>query len=234
LYIAASMPWYNNLVDRMFEQKQIVEQMAEHSENLGLEFKPFITISRDPGGGGKPIAMLVAKKLNFKFYDRQLIDEIAKSADARLAIMKAIDEKDRTQTEDFIHNLLNPEYITERHYIKHLCKVVLTLARKGKAVILGRGSNFITPRAFGLHVRVTAPYRVCVARAVQFEHVPYHKARDIIRKTMAERSAFVKEYFGKDITNPKYYDMTLNTTYMNLEDAAETIIMAFHRKFPQA
>lgn len=227
------MGWYYKLVDRMFESQEISKHAAEIEELQGMEFRPFITISRDPGSGGKPIAQLVAKKLGFELYDKQIVDDIAKSVEARTKILEDIDEKERTQTEDFIHNLLNPEYVTERHYIKHLCKVILTVARKGKVVILGRASNFITPNAFGLQVRITAPYRVCVARAVQFEQVPYHKARDVIRKTIAERAAFVKQYFGKDISNAKYYDLTLNTTYMSLEDAAELIVGAFKRKFPR-
>ncbi|OGV96418.1 hypothetical protein A2W24_04810 [Microgenomates group bacterium RBG_16_45_19] len=227
------MPWYNKIADRMFEQQHIVDHAAEINALEGLTFKPFITVSRDPGSGGKPIAELVAKKLNFRFYDKDLIDDIAKSAEARTEIMKSIDEKERTLTEDFVHNLLNPEYITERHYIKHLCKVILTVARQGQVVILGRGSNFITPNAFGLHVRITAPYRVCVARAVEFERIPNQRAREVIRKTMAERSGFVKQYFGKDINVPKYYDLTLNTTYLNLNEAAAIIIKAFEQKFPK-
>lgn len=218
----------------MFEQQHLSEHASEIESLGGMEFEPFITVSRDPGSGGAPIAKLLAKKLGFRYYDKALIDDIAKSAEARTEVMANIDEKDRTQTEDFIQNLLNPEYITERHYIKHLCKVVLTVAKQGKVVILGRGSNFITPNAYGFHVRITAPYRVCVARAVQFEEVPYQKAREVIRKTMAERSAFVKQYFGKDLNNPKYYDMTLNTTFMSLEDAAQLIILGFGQKFPGA
>ena len=98
---------------------------------------------------------------------------------------------------------------------------------------MGRGSNFITPFAHGLHVRITAPYRVCVARAVQFEGVTHAKARKIIKKVAQERSAFVKQYFGKNKNNSKYYDLTLNTTFMSLDDAAEVILKALRMKFPK-
>lgn len=226
------MPWYHKLVDRYFGNQAVVEHISQSPSLSEVSFTPFVTVSRDPGSGGKPIAQLVAKRLGFKFYNRKLIDEISKSANMRSGVMEDIDEKQRNQVEDLIHNILNPEYISERRYIKHLCKVVLSLAHKGKAVILGRGSNFITPNAFGLHVRITAPYRVCVSRAVQYEHVPYEKAREIIKEVMSERAGFVKQYFGKDIANSKYYDLTLNTTFMSMEDAANIIVTAFHRKFP--
>lgn len=225
--------WYYKMLDQVFKRQEIIKENINDGNSEELKFKPFITVSRDPGSGGKPIAELVAKKLGFQFYDKQLVDDIARSAESRNKIMADIDEKSRSLTDDFVHNLLNPEYITERHYIKHLCKVILTVARAGKVVILGRGSNFITPKAFGLQIRITAPYRVCVSRAVQYERIPYHKAREIIQKKTVERAEFVKQYFGKDITQAKYYDLTLNTTFMSLEDAADIIIEAFKRKFPR-
>lgn len=227
-----NMVWYQKMIDRVFGNQAVIEHISKTPALATNIYAPFITVSRDPGSGGKPIAQAVAKKLGFNFYNKKLIDEIAKSVNFRKEILADIDEKGRGQIEDLIHNVLNPEYVSERLYIKHLCKVVLSLSQKGGCVILGRGSNFITPNAFGLHIRVTAPYRVCVARAVQYEKVPHHKARDIIKNTMAERASFVKQYFGKDIANPKYYDLTLNTTFMSIEDATEIIIKAFRRKFP--
>jgi len=229
---------YQRLIEKLASKRSTVETIMRSTDkksgDILLPFKPFITVSRDPGSGGKPIAQLVAKKLKFEFYDQRLIDEIAKSTHSRAEILHGIDEKQRTKLEDLVHNVLNPDYISERRYIKHLCKVTLRLAQKGNAVFLGRGSNFITPNSQGLHVHITAPYRVCVARAVKYERIPYKKAREIIRETIAERAGFVKQYFNKDINNPKYYDLTLNTTYMTLEDAADIIIKAFHRKFNRA
>jgi len=211
-------------VEAMTEVPQVVE---------GLEFKPIITISRDPGSGGAPIAEAIAKKLGFAYYGCELITAVAKSAKTSRDVIGDIDEKQRSLIEDFVHNSLNPEYISEIKYIKHLAKVILGLNVKGKAVVLGRGSNFMVPAAYALRVRITAPYRVCVARAVRYEGVPYSRAREIINKVAAERAAFVKQYYGKDITNPKYYDLTLNTAYMTIADAVGVIICAFKRKFPK-
>jgi cytidylate kinase len=224
--------WYLKLVDGMLGRNRFVEEMNEVPVQTNLIFKPIITVSRDPGSGGAPIAKIVSQKLGFTFYNKKLVTEVAKSAKAREGIIQDIDEKQRSLMEDFIQNSLNPEYVSEQRYMKNLAKVILAINQHGKAVILGRGSNFMVPAAFALRVRVTAPYRVCVARAVQYEGVPYSRAREIINKVMAERAGFVKQYFSKDISNPKYYDLTLNTAYMTIEDAVHLVITAFKRKFP--
>lgn len=41
--------------------------------------KPFITIAREPGSGGAPIAKAVADKLGYLFVNEQIIEEIARS-----------------------------------------------------------------------------------------------------------------------------------------------------------
>jgi cytidylate kinase len=207
------------------------DQEIHGSNSSGYGIKKFVTISRDPGSGGKPIAKMLANKLGYKFYDQALIDQIAKSVHARKEILAQIDEKDRSRIEDLIHSILNPEYISERRYIKHLCKVVLSLAHEKNAIFLGRGTNFILPRQNGLNVRITAPYGICVARAIKYEGVNRSKAREIIQEVTTERAAFIKQYFGKDINNPKYYDITLNTASFNLEESVEILATGLKKKF---
>jgi len=223
------MSSYTEIVNKMV---WLGEQNQKQGYLFGKKWnvRTFVTVSRDPGSGGKPIAQKLAKKLGYKFYDEALVDQIAKSVNVRKEVLAQVDEKDRSQIEDLVHSLLNPEYVSERRYITHLFKVVLSLAHTSKAVFLGRGTNFILPKAGGLHVRITAPYRVCVSRAVAYEGVTHSRAREIIREVTDERAAFVKQYFGKDINNSKYYDLTLNTSFFDIERSVDTIERAFKEK----
>lgn len=205
-------------------------------KHLGIEDEnsfvvPFITIAREPGSGGAPIAQAVARKLGFEYIDEQIIDAIAKSTKRRREIIAEIDEKSRTGIEDIIHSMLNTEYVDDLKYVKELFKIILYYAYKGKTVILGRGANFITPFAKGLHVNITAPYKVRVQRAMDFEGHSEDRAKEVIDKVEKERKAFVKQYLKKDITKPNSYDLVLNTTYFRLDEARDVIIEALYRKF---
>jgi cytidylate kinase len=192
---------------------------------------PFITVAREPGSGGRPIAKSVAKKLGYEFVDKQIIDEISKSVERRRAIIEEVDEKSRTMMEDIIHSLLNSEYVDNEIYMTELCKVILAYAYKGKVVILGRGANFITPFARGLHVSVTAPLAVRVKRAVDFEGFSEKKAKRVIAKVEKERHDFIMQYIQRDPKKVNSYDLTLNTTYYEVDEARDVIIKAFYKKF---
>lgn len=205
--------------------------ISDNPDALLKSLSPIITISRSPGSGGKPIAKMVAKKLGFKFYDRELVTQIAKSSKLRKSLLSEIDEKGRSLMTDFVHQMLNPDYVSDIEYMRHLCKVVLSISYKGKAVILGRGANFITPLASGLHVRITAPKNVRIRRAVQYEGYTSKEARKVLSEKEKDRKEFIKQYFDEKIGDLNYYDMILNTTFYTLEQSCKVIETAFRQKF---
>lgn len=193
--------------------------------------KPFITVSREPGSGGAPIAKLVAEKFGFDFIDEQIVEEIAKSTKKRKEVIAAVDEKKRGAIDDMVHSLLNKDYVDDFKYISELVQVVLLYANQGHTVILGRGANFITPFAHGLHVRITAPYDVRVQRAIDYEGFTKKQAKEVIAKVEKERKEFVKQYFNHNLTKSNGYDLTINTTLFDIEDARDIIVKAFCHKF---
>lgn len=198
----------------------------------GQKLKPFITLSRESGSGGKPIGRTVAKKLGFKLFDKELIELTAKKSKQRKQLIESLDEKDRGFVEDLVNSMLNPDYVAEETYLKHLCQVVLSVAHKGNCVIMGRGSNFITSQYGGLHVRIVAPFLVRAGYTAQYEGWSIYEARERVKEFDRERKEFIKKNFGKDPSNDNYYDLVINTTYYNIEQAANIIIAAFKQKFP--
>lgn len=223
------------LLQRAFDTAEFRERLLKRwGASVSLPFsKPFITIARDPGSGGKPIGQEVARRLGFQFYDQELIDEIAKSAKLRRDVLQKLDEKSRTVMQDFIQGLLNPNYVSDVTFVKHMTNVIVSLAIRGDAVILGRGACFVTPREKGLHIRITAPLPERIRRAIEFEHVSPSQAKEIVHDVGKDRRDFVKQYFGADLRNSDYYDLVLNTQNFAVEDSVDLIIRAFERKFPK-
>lgn len=223
-------PLINKIVKSLNLRDKLTLPFDEESAEKAFH-KPFITISREPGSGGAPIAKLLAEKLGFALVDRQIIEEIAQSTKKRKEVIQAVDEKSRSAIDDIVHSLLNEDYIDDLRYVQELVRVVLVYAHQGHCVILGRGANFITPFAYGLHVRITAPYQVRVQRAIDYEGYSPSQARKIIAEVEKERREFVKQYFSKKIDKSNAYDLTINTTYFNIKDSRDIIIKAFCHKF---
>lgn len=225
---------YTQLVNKALNWDKLREYLGEKFSFTEESFRrPFITVAREPGSGGSPISQAVAEKLGFTFVDDQIVEEIARSTKRRKAIIKEIDEKSRSRIEDIVHSLVNLEYVDEETYISELVRSILSYAHAGHCVIVGRGANFITPFAKGLHVNITAPYEVRVQRAMHYEGLSEAQAKEVIAKTEDERAAFVKQYFRRNLSKRNVFDLTLNTTYFDVPQARDLIIEAYHQKFPR-
>jgi cytidylate kinase len=224
---------YSKLVEKVMGRFRLAEAQSWSADlfpSAGFSH-PFITIAREPGSGGHPIGRMVAKRLGFQFVDDELLDEVAKSTKKRKEVLHDIDERGRTAVQDLVQGVINPEYVSDITFVTELTKVISSYAYKGNVVILGRGSNFVTPFAQGLHVRITAPYSVRVQRAIDYEgHTPT-RAREVVNKYQKDRKDFVKQYFRKDIEDADHYDLTINTTYFSPDQSVELILQAFHAKF---
>lgn len=223
---------YYPLINKVVSTLGIKDRLLQEIPEDHFFAKPFITIAREPGSGGFPIAQALGKRLGFAVHDETIIDAVAKNTKKRKAIIKKIDEKSRTYVEDLIHSALNPNYVDENTYIKELSKVIMMLAHEGNCIIVGRGSNFITPFSRGLHVNIVAPYDLRVQRAIKFEDYTMAKAKKVIAHHEKERKDFVQKYFKQDLNSRNAYDLTLNTTYFQIEESAEIIEKAFRKKFP--
>lgn len=225
-------PLINKFMTALHINDAVVKQLIGYDSSAFIS--PFITIAREPGSGGAPIARAVALKLGFECIDEQIIDEIAQSTKRRKEIIKIVDEKTRSKIEDIVHSALNPDYIDDLRYVTELSKIILAYALKGKVVILGRGANFITPLAKGLHVNITAPYETRVKRAMEYEGFTRERAEEVISQVEKERKNFVKQYIGRDPSKMNSYDITLNTQYFRVDEARDVIAEAFYRKFSRS
>jgi cytidylate kinase len=186
-----------------------------------------ITISRELGSGGSTVAKLVARELDLKLYDSEIIEHMAQRLRAELHQVETLDETYSSPIEDIIQGALErlPSSAT---YKRILSEVIRSIAMKGKVIILGRGGAMLLPHS--LRVRVMAPFEVRVARVADLEKLPEREARDRVLQADAQRRAFGRAYFRVDLSDPALYDMVINTERTSLEQAAELIVTAARQR----
>lgn len=158
--------------------------------------KNIITISREFGSGGASIGKQVAEKLGYAFYDRELVDEVAKRsgfapgvleehgeyANARNSLLFYLATAERYSHDNLsMHDQL---YITQS-------KIIEELAEKGKCVIVGRCADYILrDRKDCLHVFICSDM---ASRARPHRRAPTarrrrHRRSALPRRTRSARS----------------------------------------------
>jgi cytidylate kinase len=187
---------------------------------------PVITVSMEPGSGGSVMAQKIAERLGFSYFHRDIVEEISKTAKIRSTVVNTLEKERLSGVKDFISSLIEDHYIHPDTYLKHLLEVISTIGNHGRAVIVGRGANFILPAEDIFSVRVIAPKEMRVRNvALEYRVTSEESKRRVIRRE-SRRKAFVRHSFNVDITNPIHYNMTINTGKMSIAASVEAVIAA--------
>ena len=208
--------------------QQIVEGQVQRWQLLKKErpekpAPPVITLSREPGSGGRVIAETLAKELCFDIFHQGLIHQIAESAHVHHRLLDTLDEKGMNVLEEWISSLVNEHHLWPDEYLKHLLKLVGIVGRHGGAVLVGRGSNFILPPERRLRLRVIASRQVRIENVARQYKVSQEEAKRRIIRTESERRAFIRKYFNADISDPSNYDIILNMDILTVKAAVRAI-----------
>jgi len=207
------------IIEKQAKKWQLMKA-KEIKETAGF---PVITISREPGSGGRIVATVLAEKLGLDLFHQEIINEMAESAQVSSRILQTLDEKGLSVLEEWIASLVDNQHLWPDQYLRHLMKVIGTIGKHGNAVIVGRGANFVLPPEGRLRVRIVAPLDARVEHVSGSFGVSAEEAKRHIIRTESERRAFIRKYFNSDIADPINYDMVLNTGTLSVEAAAGAI-----------
>ena len=185
-----------------------------------------ITISREFGSGGKYIGILVAKKLGIPFYDKDIIEEIAKDSGFADEVIKRASEYAPSKSifaYSFVGRNANGESIEDKIFAIQT-RVIKELAAKGPCVIVGRSADYILKDMDTLNVFIYASQKEKVKRTMSFKGVSQKEAEKLISETDKRRSINYKYYTGQSWGDRENYTVMLNSTDLGVEKTAEFIV----------
>jgi len=175
-----------------------------------------ITISREMGSGGIPIAHKVAEKLGYQLVDGEMIMAEAIAYGLSPEAVEQADEK----PPHFVDTLDSKQFL-DLHLIE---LIILEAALKGNVVIYGRGGQDLLKDVNSvLRTRIMAPFEDRVERWAEREWLDPDRARYLVRKSDQQRAGFIKYYFDRDWEDSVHYDLIINTQRLSIEKAVQVI-----------
>lgn len=203
---------------------------------------PFVTISREAGSGGSVLASVLIRRLNapgashqpWRAYEGDVTSRVLAANDLSRAVAKFLPEDRLPEISATIGELvgLHPNLWT---LVQKTNVELRDLATNGYAVLVGRGANFVT-RGLpdGVHVRLVASEGFRARRFAQQYGVSEAHAFELNAKCEAARRRYVRAYFDADVTDPKHYDIVLNTERLPIEAVADIVIARIYALLPAA
>ena len=185
----------------------------------------------------------VAEKLNYAFYDKELIDMAAQ--ESGLA-PEFIEKSEQNISSGWLYNMMhgssyavgttgstpgssNPILPLADQIFNAQRKVILKLAEEKPCVIVGRCADYILSSSgkFNekklLNVFICADFNDRIERGIKYYGLPANDAKKIITQIDKRRANHYNTFTENEWGNRKNYELILNSSYFGIDAAVDII-----------
>lgn len=221
----------SSLIDRSLDFK--IKQQLKDWENVLKETirptRPCITISREFGCEGYPLAEALGSKLkegnkNWQVFGRDDFERLATdNHDIADNLFNALPTEPRNYITQYLDEVFANKPTNLKLY-KEMARSVKTVSLKGNAVILGSAASIITQGQKNVfHVRLVASEEFKLKRLMKPD-LDKSKAKELLLKKHSKRLEFIKEFTNLDIGDSHLYHIVFNNTYFTPDQMSDIII----------
>ncbi len=188
-----------------------------------------ITIEREYGSGGKYIGVEVAKRLDYKFYDKELLNEIYENNDCNYALLEEFDEKTKSSLLKSLGlvSIENDSMFTEEKYHGLVKETIKKLAESSSCVFIGRDTNQILKNEKNaIHFFIYAKdEEFKIRRKMERENLSYEQAKEKMHEVDRMRKKFY-ESLNKGHTwgIKEDYDFCIDSSVLGVEETINLIV----------
>jgi cytidylate kinase len=175
-----------------------------------------ITISRELAALGDETAHELAKQLNYRFIDKQTLEDRIKSWGVVGPKLEKYDERKPS----FWASLSQDR----DDYVHFLRTAIYTEAAQGACIFIGRGASLVLGDVPGVAtVFLVAPQNIRIERVKSYFQCDEKRARQIIDQSDHDRSGFHRYFFDVEWKDPGNYHLSLNTGYLHPAACADIV-----------
>ncbi len=191
---------------------------------------PWIAVSRELGSGGSELARLLGEALGWHVYDREILSAVAAETHRDTYNVERFDEKGVREVGEYIAPLILPDDPGQARVLLGLRHVIARIGREGRAVLVGRGANFVLHPSGGLRVRAIGTPAGRAEALARAEGIALHEARRRVTQSDAAQREFIRQAFQREIDDPTGYDLVLSPLALGLPASVAAILAATHAK----
>ena len=188
-----------------------------------------ITINRELGSGGRTVGRKLAEKLDVKFFDKWLINELKKKYDLtteevervkggngdwwRQLLNVAVAIGQNMGDMSYVPHDPNDEYhlVTTSEMFRAETEILSGIAADTSCVVAGRSGFYVFrqhPNHLSILIQASMPFRV--ARIMRKQNLSEAEACEVIKKVDKMRENYVNKYTGTSRYDSRNYDLVIS------------------------
>jgi hypothetical protein len=184
---------------------------------------PTLLISRGSMSGGQIIAQCLSHASGFRCVTREdLVPLVNRYGEWATKVTASIEGA--TQNYEKFSELRRPFKILMR-------LALLEYARRDNLAYFGYSGHLLVEGiAHFIRVRLIAPTNLRIKTTVEQLHCTEDEARDYIRRSDMERTRWARFMYGKNISDPRLYDLCINLERISFSAACSLLVNAVQEK----
>jgi cytidylate kinase len=196
-----------------------------------------ITIGREFGSGGRELGKRLSDHLGIAYYDKEIIDEIAKRTQLAEGYVRQVVEQQtalffpitvgrtfHSTGSDYMLKQLTAVYAEQANVLREM-------AEKSDCIIVGRCGDYIlkdhNPIRLFVYADMDAKVKRCREKADEHENLSDAELIKKIRRVDRDRAKYYRYYTGQEWGNRANYDMCINTSSVPVKELAEALAHLF-------
>ncbi|MCI7097650.1 MAG: cytidylate kinase-like family protein [Lachnospiraceae bacterium] len=190
-----------------------------------------ITISKEFGSLGRPIARQLSELLGIEYYDRDIVDETAKRMNLPVPVISDAEER-KSGFFEMLFPLGTETAEQQKKLFDVQCDIISRLADRESCIIVGRCADYILadyPNA--IHVYIYAPYEDRLANCTGPLGMKMDEAKKMITRVDKARKSYHKHFAEYSQEDPRHKDLIINSSLLGVEGTARALAAVAEIKF---
>ncbi|MGN0161939.1 MAG: AAA family ATPase [Lachnospiraceae bacterium] len=197
--------------------------------------KYVVTITRQFGSLGRPIAKELSHLLNIEYYDRDIVDKTAKNVNLPVSVVSDAEEAAKSSFFSMKFPLGLGTTGMQEQIFQTQRKIILDLASKESCIIVGRCSDFILKdHPNHISVYIHAPYEDRLRNCIENLKMDENEAKKMIHEVDAARDSYHMHYAKYLPSDYKHKDLIINSSLLGVEGTAKYLAQLVLEKFALA
>ena len=197
-----------------------------------------ITIDREFGSGGRELGRRLAEELGIAYYDREIVEEIAKKSDYCMEYIEQVSESKPVsllpihygQTLSFGFDMTMQQNL---EILEIQNQTLAELAKKSSCIIIGRASDYILSdlNPFRIFVYSDDQYKIERFRKFDEDNTPDKAILKKLRDVDKSRRKYYEFVTGQPWGDRHNYDLLVDSSSSDMKVLASSLAQFVRKRF---
>ena len=183
-----------------------------------------ITITRQFGSLGRPIAKKLAERLGIDYFDRELVDQAAKALNMKASVIGELEESARPKFFSMKYPLGTGTTEMQNQIFETQRMLIMKIASRESCIIVGRCADYILREySNAIHIYIYAPDEIRKEVCIHDFHYSPEGAQQMMEEVDRAREHYHKQFAGYLPDDPRHKHLCVDSSVLGVDGTVDLL-----------